>query len=265
MTSPSNIPTQARSIATRARLLASAVDALVADGYGNSRIVVYDADTGKVKRTWGAYGNTPQATTRANELNRRPTMPPKNATGTKIATRHTTAPSQPPGQTCMDAPRNAANVNSGPGDTLDPNYLAVVESLRAAGGRPDDALLFAQSGRDPKTWSLLPRAMARGDAGALSGLTPAQAVDALQKLCHDLLAVQPFNHFLGLPMTFPAQMAADGGLRWANAGDYRRALQYHLAFCQALDNAVARFRQGMARGVVEPRLTVRNMIAIAVE
>ena len=32
---------------------------LVADGYGNSRIVVYDADTGKVKRTWGAYGNQP--------------------------------------------------------------------------------------------------------------------------------------------------------------------------------------------------------------
>ena len=27
------------------------------------------------------------------------------------------------------------NVNSGPGDALDPNYLAVVESLRAAGGR----------------------------------------------------------------------------------------------------------------------------------
>jgi len=62
--------------------------------------------------------------------------------------------------------------------------------LRAAGGRPDDALAFVQSGREPKSWSLLPRAMARGDAGALAGLTPAQAVDALQKLCHDLLAVK---------------------------------------------------------------------------
>lgn len=62
--------------------------------------------------------------------------------------------------------------------------------LRAAGGRPDDALAFVQSGRDPKSWALLPRAMARGDAGALAGLTPAQAVDALQKLCHDLIAVK---------------------------------------------------------------------------
>lgn len=32
---------------------------LVADGYGNRRIVVFDAATGKYKRHWGAYGGTP--------------------------------------------------------------------------------------------------------------------------------------------------------------------------------------------------------------
>jgi DNA polymerase-3 subunit delta' len=62
--------------------------------------------------------------------------------------------------------------------------------LRAAGGRPDDALQFAQAGGDAKSWSLLPKAMARGDVAALAGWTPTQAVDALQKLCHDLLARQ---------------------------------------------------------------------------
>ena len=31
----------------------------VADGYGNHRVIVYDADTGKYKRHWGAYGHTP--------------------------------------------------------------------------------------------------------------------------------------------------------------------------------------------------------------
>jgi DNA-binding beta-propeller fold protein YncE len=31
----------------------------VADGYINSRVVVLDADTGKFKRTWGAYGHKP--------------------------------------------------------------------------------------------------------------------------------------------------------------------------------------------------------------
>ena len=59
--------------------------------------------------------------------------------------------------------------------------------LRAAGGRPDDALAFAQAGRDPKVWSLLPKAMARGDNAALADWTPAEAVSALQKLCHDLI------------------------------------------------------------------------------
>ena len=31
----------------------------VADGYGNRRVIVYDADTGKYKRHWGAYGHKP--------------------------------------------------------------------------------------------------------------------------------------------------------------------------------------------------------------
>jgi DNA-binding beta-propeller fold protein YncE len=31
----------------------------VADGYGNRRVIVFDADTGAYKRHWGAYGNKP--------------------------------------------------------------------------------------------------------------------------------------------------------------------------------------------------------------
>ena len=31
----------------------------VADGYGNRRVIVFDAATGKYKRHWGAYGNKP--------------------------------------------------------------------------------------------------------------------------------------------------------------------------------------------------------------
>jgi DNA polymerase-3 subunit delta' len=62
--------------------------------------------------------------------------------------------------------------------------------LRAAGGRPDDAWRLHQAGRDPRAWSLLPRAIARGDAAALEGWSPPEAVGLLQKLCHDLLARQ---------------------------------------------------------------------------
>src|SRR5262245_38698492 len=34
-------------------------EAFVADGYGNRRVIVFDADTGAFKRQWGAFGNTP--------------------------------------------------------------------------------------------------------------------------------------------------------------------------------------------------------------
>ena len=34
-------------------------EAFVADGYGNRRVLVLDAETGAFKRMWGAFGNTP--------------------------------------------------------------------------------------------------------------------------------------------------------------------------------------------------------------
>lgn len=65
--------------------------------------------------------------------------------------------------------------------------------LLGAGGRPADALAWAQS--SPATeaaqhWQALPKAMARGDVSALADWAPATAVDALQKLCHDMWAVR---------------------------------------------------------------------------
>lgn len=41
---------------------AKANEAYLADGYGNKRVAVLDADTGAVKRYWGAYGNKPDDT-----------------------------------------------------------------------------------------------------------------------------------------------------------------------------------------------------------
>lgn len=61
--------------------------------------------------------------------------------------------------------------------------------LRAAGGRPEDALRWAQGGLTARRWSELPKALARGDVSALASWSPAQAIDALQKVCHDLLSV----------------------------------------------------------------------------
>ena len=41
---------------------AKANEAYIADGYLNHRVAVIDADTGKMKRWWGAYGNKPDDT-----------------------------------------------------------------------------------------------------------------------------------------------------------------------------------------------------------
>ncbi len=62
--------------------------------------------------------------------------------------------------------------------------------LRAAGGRPEEALALAQAGRSARQWSQLPKALVRGDPAPLGDCTPAQAIDVLQKVCHDLLAVR---------------------------------------------------------------------------
>ena len=73
----------------------------------------------------------------------------------------------------------------------DPAALRVL--LRAAGGRPADALAWAQNASPTdfaRQWQALPQAMAHGDPHALADLTPAAAVEALQKLCHDVLATR---------------------------------------------------------------------------
>jgi len=59
--------------------------------------------------------------------------------------------------------------------------------LRSAGGRPTDVLRQAEAGLSPDWWAALPKAMRGGDARHLADLSPAQAIDALQKLCHDLV------------------------------------------------------------------------------
>lgn len=77
-------------------------------------------------------------------------------------------------------------------DWLQQQGLPVADArtlLRAAGGRPEDVLLFAVSGRDPKSWRNLPRAMQRGDVALVADWSPAQLIDAQHKLCHDLLAL----------------------------------------------------------------------------
>jgi hypothetical protein len=58
-------------------------EAVVADGYGNRRIIVLDADTGAFKRLWGAFGNEPidVAPPPARGSGPAPTPPPRDLEG----------------------------------------------------------------------------------------------------------------------------------------------------------------------------------------
>ena len=90
-------------------------------------------------------------------------------------------------QPASDASAKAAR----PAKTPDAADLQTL--LAAAGGRPADALAWAQSAPPAdaaRHWQSLPVAMARGDVNALTGFAPGEAVVALQKLCHDALAMK---------------------------------------------------------------------------
>ena len=114
--------------------------------------------------------------------------------------------------------------------------------LRAAGSRPEDAALFAQAGRSGKSWSLLPKGVARGDVGAIAGFSPPQAVDALQKLCHDLMASQAgaaprFFAAADLPAAVPVNALSDW---WQELSDTARTVEHPFNAGLMLESLVSR-------------------------
>ncbi len=60
--------------------------------------------------------------------------------------------------------------------------------LNAAGNRPEDAYQYFQQGRSANAWSVLPKALMRGDGEPFKNLTALELLDLLQKLSYDLLA-----------------------------------------------------------------------------
>ncbi|QBK06557.1 DNA polymerase III subunit delta' [Hylemonella gracilis] len=60
--------------------------------------------------------------------------------------------------------------------------------LRAAGGRPEDAVRLATLVGEPARWQGFPRAMQRGELAGVAEWSPPQLIDALYRLCHDLMS-----------------------------------------------------------------------------
>jgi hypothetical protein len=60
--SKGNLDTENVHQATDVFVDTRAKEVYAADGYGNKRVIVFDSETGKFKRMWGAFGNPPPAT-----------------------------------------------------------------------------------------------------------------------------------------------------------------------------------------------------------
>ncbi len=88
--------------------------------------------------------------------------------------------------------------------------------LRAAGGRPEDALRLRDAGRDAAIWKAFPQAMAQGNVAFVKDWTPAELLDALQKLCHDVWVCHygaPPRFFL--PQSLPVARALSALKDWS--------------------------------------------------
>jgi uncharacterized protein (DUF885 family) len=87
--------------------------------------------------------------------------------------------------------------------------------------------------------------------------------DTLRGLQPDMLAltaVRPMNHFFGFHTFYPTFASGQGAAPFKTLTDYENNLKRHKEFATYLDRAIERFKQGEATGVVETKLTVRNMI-----
>ena len=87
--------------------------------------------------------------------------------------------------------------------------------------------------------------------------------DALRELQPDFLAVtavRPLNHFFGYHTYYATFASGKGTAPFKTLEDYDNNLKRHKGFVTYLDRAIARFRQGEQTGVVETKMTVRNMI-----
>jgi DNA polymerase III subunit delta' len=119
--------------------------------------------------------------------------------------------------------------------------------LKAAGGRPEDALRLHGAGLDAKTWSQWPKALVRGDTGVIAGWSPAQLVEGLQKLCHDLLAVRsgaPPRFFSAADLPAPGPIEGLTGW-WRSLAETARTVEHPFNAGLMMEDLVARARTAL--------------------
>jgi uncharacterized protein (DUF885 family) len=79
----------------------------------------------------------------------------------------------------------------------------------------------------------------------------------------DLLKISkamPINHFYGLHLDYADLSSGEGAAPFKTVKDYEDGLKRHAQYPRLVDEIIQRFREGLAEGIVEPKLLARNMI-----
>ncbi len=85
----------------------------------------------------------------------------------------------------------------------------------------------------------------------MAGLTPTM---------RNLRDVRPIDHFFGAHTFYPDFASGQGAAPFKTVLDYENNIKRHRQFAAQIDLAIARFREGMASGVTQPKLVVRNIV-----
>ena len=86
------------------------------------------------------------------------------------------------------------------------------------------------------------------------------ALKGLSKEIMDLTVVRPVNHFAGFHTFYPTFASGQGAAPFKTVADYENNLKRHKEFITLMDASIGRFREGMASGVFETKLTITNVI-----
>jgi len=75
-----------------------------------------------------------------------------------------------------------------------------------------------------------------------------------------LTDVRPIDHFNGIQTQYPDIASGQGAAPFNTVTDYENDIKRNRQYAVQLDSAVARFKEGLATGVVQPKLVVQRVI-----
>lgn len=91
-------------------------------------------------------------------------------------------------------------------------------------------------------------------------LNQTEALKGYSKEIMDLNVVRPLNHFFGYHTFYPTFASGQGAAPFKTVEDYYNNLKRHKEFILLMDRSIDRFRQGMASGVFETKMTIANVV-----